>query len=491
MRKGKCDRGQPVCGWCLANDKICEYKERKKPGLRAGYGRNLERRLDQVEEKLEAQARVIEILSSRNGNATLAVNTSLGPPGNPTLVSPATDPRSASANGAAVPQPFGPQPGTRPRAPSNAFGPQPWTDSPRASVHGSGEHVPQASPTFTNAAGGGGGRASDVVQARKGSVNDLDLPPTDLMYNLVDLYFVHINQWFPLLERRSTLERLFGSSGWEETDIILLHAISATTLRFSNDPRLNETNREEYHVCSKQKVLLYGMEHSSVEALQALAIVALNFVGSRNGGAGLNLLALIARSTVQLGLAKESHSSPALPAYMSNSTLGINVLPPPQDFIEDESRRRLFWLVYIMDRDATVATSFDFAVQESDIERKLPCKDDLFVLNKSVETKWFQSKERSGYLVNDPGTLGALSYQVELKGLLTTIHEFLKRPVDIGNLREVEKWQHTYRELDASLRDWRLNLPQEFRNIDRLLNPAHNTRPVSPAWVMLQATYYT
>jgi len=41
----RCDRGQPDCGWCTRNGQLCEYKERKKPGLRAGYGRELERRL--------------------------------------------------------------------------------------------------------------------------------------------------------------------------------------------------------------------------------------------------------------------------------------------------------------------------------------------------------------------------------------------------------------------------------------------------------------
>lgn len=45
QRKVKCDRGQPTCGWCLRNNQVCEYKERKKPGLRAGYGRELEARL--------------------------------------------------------------------------------------------------------------------------------------------------------------------------------------------------------------------------------------------------------------------------------------------------------------------------------------------------------------------------------------------------------------------------------------------------------------
>jgi hypothetical protein len=45
QRKVKCDRGQPACGWCTKNSQRCEYKERKKPGLRAGYGRELEAKL--------------------------------------------------------------------------------------------------------------------------------------------------------------------------------------------------------------------------------------------------------------------------------------------------------------------------------------------------------------------------------------------------------------------------------------------------------------
>ena len=48
QRKVKCDRGQPSCGWCVKNSHVCEYKERKKPGLRAGYGRELEARLGEL-----------------------------------------------------------------------------------------------------------------------------------------------------------------------------------------------------------------------------------------------------------------------------------------------------------------------------------------------------------------------------------------------------------------------------------------------------------
>lgn len=47
---------------------------------------------------------------------------------------------------------------------------------------------------------------------------DLDLPPYDLLYALVDLYFEHINSWCPIFHRRSTLDTLFGPSPLEEAD---------------------------------------------------------------------------------------------------------------------------------------------------------------------------------------------------------------------------------------------------------------------------------
>ena len=54
LRKVKCDRGQPSCGWCMKNGQMCEYKERKKPGLRAGYGRELESKLSEQAAMLSA-----------------------------------------------------------------------------------------------------------------------------------------------------------------------------------------------------------------------------------------------------------------------------------------------------------------------------------------------------------------------------------------------------------------------------------------------------
>lgn len=47
------------------------------------------------------------------------------------------------------------------------------------------------------------------------------------------------------------------------------------------------------------------------------------------------------------------------------------VLPDAGSWIEEESRRRLFWQIYILDRYATVATAFDFCLDENAIDRRL------------------------------------------------------------------------------------------------------------------------
>lgn len=321
---------------------------------------------------------------------------------------------------------------------------------------------------------------------------ELDLPPYDLLYALVDLYFEHLNTWCPILHRRTTLDTFFGPTPLEEADRMVLYAIVATTLRFSNDSRLTEQNRKRYHDSSKQKVLLYGLENSSVKALQALVILALDLVGSSNGPPGWKLLALITRSVVQLGLAVEFKSTLITPLYPSIYTLRAVTLPEAESWIEDEGRRRLFWMVYLLDRYSTLATAFDFALDDKDIDRKLPCKDEFFIKNQPVETRWFQSSnDRPDHLIRSEN-VGSFGLYVEILGILSRIHVFLKRPVDIGVLSDVEEWQATYRKLDSELTTWEFNLPTEYtyENASRAFSGSKH-KGHHCDWVQLHSVYQT
>ncbi|KAI6862717.1 hypothetical protein KC323_g5352 [Hortaea werneckii] len=501
-RKVKCDRGQPQCGWCVRNGQLCEYKERKKPGLRAGYGRELEARLDKLEGVLQTQQHVLQQLANVLPNVQTQPGAAASPAGQqthhiphaetalfmqtPNMQAPNMYPNPARYRSdlhqqqshhqhrASHDSSFGVLPGATTGADVYAAT-NPPLESPSLNIMNSG-HPSMTSPDGNNA----------VAQ-------DQDFPPYDLLYALTDLFFKHINTWCPILHRRSTLDSLFGPGSLEEADRILLHAIVATTLRFSTDPRLSEHARERYHSISKQKVLLYGLENSSVKALQALVILALDIVGNSNGPPGWNLLALITRSVVQLGLAVETTSASVSPLYPSIYTLRAMVLPEAKSFIEDESRRRLFWMVYLLDRYATISTAFEFALDDKEVDRKLPCRDDLFARNQPVETRWFSNpaNERTDYSLNKPENLGSFSYYIEVLGILSEIHRFLKKPVDIGALSDVEQWQQEYRQLDTKLNNWKFSLPGEYGNMSRLFNSNGGNKIVNCIWIMLHVTYHT
>jgi hypothetical protein len=470
--------------------------------VKAGYGRELEQRLDRLEDILQSHARILEAGFLRNASASI--------PSEHTTPQDVQIFRSNEShvghNSRAETALFLQKPasfasGTQAMDYGSSLPPPTPMQSlhndvfqhqiPMNSIQQQNMQAAQGTPAFYNTNQPPLESSSlNITQSEPDFSQDHALPPYDLLYALVDLYFKHINTWCPILHRRSTLDSLFGPSTLEEADRILLHAIVVTTLRFSTDSRLTEDRRRHYHDVSKQKVLLYGLENSSVKALQALVILALDLVGSSNGPPGWNLLALITRSVVQLGLSVETSSVSVSPHYPSIYTLRAMVLPDAKTFIEEESRRRLFWMIYLLDRYATIATAFEFALDEKEIDRKLPCRDDLWNKNQQVETKWFRTSERTEYDVEKPENLGAFSYYIEILGILSRIHKFLKKPVDISALSDVEEWQGEYRELDNMLTSWKFGLPGEYGNMAKLFQP-NGTKAINCGWVMLHATYHT
>ncbi|DAA75148.1 TPA_exp: putative C6 transcription factor [Trichophyton benhamiae CBS 112371] len=514
QRKVKCDRSQPSCGWCARNGHPCEYKERKKPGLRAGYGRELEQRLDRLEEVIQAQARLIEThiiqAQQRPGNE---VQSNQCPP-TTTLYSSPSDrsaapepspkdilyPHSTASNFPTAHRRISAvatynQEQTTSTPSDRSFN----TTSPIQLQNGlSPQKVPPPpgetqQPHFNTS--DSSSLRIPTYSSNQDSVSladhNADLPPYDLLYSLVDLFFEHINGWLPILHRRTTLDTLFGPSPLSEEDRMLLYAIVATTLRFSKDTRLNEENKKRYHDVCKQKVILYGLDNSSVTALQALVILTLDVVGTSNGPPGWKLLAVIARSVVQLGLAVEATSSLVATMFPSIYTLRANILPDSRNWVEDEGRRRLFWAAYLLDRYSTIATAFDFALDIKEVDRKLPCKDEYFVKNQPVETRFLDTHEQLE-CVSRSQYMGSFGFYMEVLGILSKIHLFLKRPVDISAITDVNQWQSTYRKLDNELTAWEYQLPKEysFAMSTRYLAPS-KSRSVHCGWIMLHAAYQT
>ncbi|KAK2808182.1 hypothetical protein FQN50_004923 [Emmonsiellopsis sp. PD_5] len=489
-RKVKCDRAEPSCGWCTRNGRECIYKERQRPGFRAGYGRELEHKINRLEAMLQLLGRRVEMhihdhdaeRAAAGGGASrpqqqLPVSAAAVSAG-PVVLTPESELRRAT------PMEVSPQ-GT----PAAAVAGYERMQYPRSSGPISVQSLVNMSALET---GGGQQQQQQPAAAGLGAARfgvEPELPPQDTLYTIVDLYFKHVNPWCPILDRKATLDRIFGSGPVlsNEADRMLVHAIVHTTLRFYRDPALTDKWREEYDAASKQRVLLYGLENTSVDALQALMILALDVLGVSDGPQSWTLLTLIVKNVMQLGLGVEKRVTLAPPGYQSAATLQEFVLPQPASWIENEGRRRLFWMTYILDRYACVAAGSDFTLDEQQTDRPLPCRYDLFSKNQPVETRWFIAPERSEITINCSENLGSFSYHCEVLRILSRIHKFLRNPIDVGSVVDVEKWQATYRELDRELDKWLYNLPDDYSRISQLCHSSPTSRISN--WIMLHAAF--
>lgn len=105
-----------------------------------------------------------------------------------------------------------------------------------------------------------------------------DLPPDDLIDDLVEIYFASIHPWIPILHVRQFREKMAIPFERQKLTTIF-HAIVSLCVRFSEDPRLSSPDvRARYSKRSRQTVILQSMESFSVENLQALVICAFDTV---------------------------------------------------------------------------------------------------------------------------------------------------------------------------------------------------------------------
>jgi hypothetical protein len=198
----------------------------------------------------------------------------------------------------------------------------------------------------------------------------LVLPPDDIVRDLINLFYIHIHPWAPILSPNP----LQFTAPWN----IIVHAIVVVTLRLSTDPRL--INKQQYRAAAKQHVLSHAIESTSIASIQALALLALDLIGSEQGPSSWGILALLTRSAVHLGLVVEEETSYSGRAP-APSLSRMSIIPPAANWQEDESRRRLFWLIFALDRYACVSTGWDFALPDFEIKRRLPCSDERWRRN--------------------------------------------------------------------------------------------------------------
>jgi hypothetical protein len=487
-RKVKCDRVEPACGACVRHNRSCVYLERQKPGSRIGFTLELEAKVNRIDALLQALGRRVEdhisqdqahalspaVSSSHASQVDALRHEQQQQQQQPHPVTPGRTPAISSPFWPPQQDATGAGPGTAGRA---------VTHTPLSAPYSNSNPHPNPAPDFPGSQRG----ASSLFPGA-------DLPPHDMVYALVDLYFKHCNTWCPILDRKTTFAIFFGSTSFEDADRVLLHAIVATTLRFLKDARLSPEMKLHYRAGSKRVVQMYAMENVSIPALRALVIICLDELGTSNGPRGWNMLAVLAQNVRQLDLFDESsvYLSAEAEDVPRTGTIRRIAAGRPESWIEDEGRRRLCWMIYLLDRYSTIATAtFDFMLDDKKMNRVLPCSYDLFSKNVPVETRSLNpTPDQHGavrYAVNKPENLGSFSYHCEILRILSRVHDFLKAPVDVSSAGDMADWRNMYRVLDGALDNWLQSLPSEYNRISALCHSDPASRVAN--WFMLHSAY--
>ncbi|KZL65071.1 C6 transcription factor [Colletotrichum tofieldiae] len=456
-KKARCSRRQP-CSACVRYNIECVYDDkRSKPGLRTGAVENLSQRVATLENMFLGQG----VLWQQVFNClTSATNNNTSSPSQDGSSNMSLNERAASLKTTLATLAEG---GESAMTTLAAF--RTKDVNTRKTVT---EETAQTTTNFE--------LASD----------DTLLPQPDVMDSLVEIYFANIHPWIPMLHVRQFRERMRDQAQRPQLSTIF-HAMVSLCARFSQDPRLGPPEeKSRYAKRCRQFVILNSMESFSVENLQALTIIAFDTIGSGRGPSAWSVVGSMTRTVEQLQLSVEDEDQPPAAKHLIKR---MAFLSPCRNWSEREERRRVFWNIFLMDRFCSIATGWNFSLTSADVKRRLPCEGGLWENGEPLETPtpYFgvadQSSGASGTLPTArpeeaaQDSLGGFAYCIEATESLSLVTSFfLQQAIDFSKPREIQVWLMKFKQLDLRLVQWKIFLPEQWReacvlNADGIMDP--------------------
>jgi hypothetical protein len=251
-----------------------------------------------------------------------------------------------------------------------------------------------------------------------------------------------------------------------DATVLLLHSIVAVTIRFCKSSQLISLS-ERQNVISRCRryVLLKAMETRTLESAEALTILAFDLVGSGSPPDKWPIIDTLTRMVERLGLQVEP---------LDNTI---------QDYIREEEKRRVYWLVYSLDRLSSMLANWKPLLQET--YRRLPCGGTFYKLEKVVRTRYFAINNvpfLPDYNPDDEeiASIGGLAYGIEATELLNLTIQCLNNHEESLSVHNIQQ----------KLLTWKQNLPSEWQ-VPRPRTAHRQTPTLDENLVLAHITYNT
>ncbi|KAA8915694.1 hypothetical protein TRICI_002137 [Trichomonascus ciferrii] len=346
-----------------------------------------------------------------------------------------------------------------------------WTAMRRLSdlERGLNEHAELLQRILGNGIGNGRSEESQVVDTTLQGGGDGEspaLPPESVLRELVYTYFDVVHPWVPVLHRRR-----FELGAFEEIEtrsdatVLLLHAIVAVTIRFCKSSQLMGLSERRNVISRCRKyVLLKAMETRTLESAEALIILSFDQIGSGSPPEKWPIIDTLTKMVERLGLQFEP---------LDNTV---------HDYIREEEKRRIYWIVFSLDRLSSMLASWKPLLQET--YRRLPCGGTFYKLEKVVRTRYFAINNMP-FPDHNPddeeiAAIGGLAYGIEATELLNLTIQCLNNHQDSPSVHNIQQ----------KLLTWKQKLPSEWQ-VPRPRTAHRQTPTLDENLVLAHVTYNT
>ncbi|KAL5346410.1 hypothetical protein ACLOAV_008681 [Pseudogymnoascus australis] len=324
-----------------------------------------------------------------------------------------------------------------------------------------------------------------------------------LLDGVVDNYFSQVHPWLPMLHENNFRQQL-AEQVYDEHLEVILHAMIVAAVRLVIRPDTPASLKRTSKLTKRSRdwVLLYAFGSLSVENLQALLIIAFDDIGRGEASSAWSIVGSLTRTVEYLQLSVEVDETDEQPLLKPCPTV-----PPCKDWTETETRRRVFWNIFNLDRLCSVMTGWNTSLTSDDVHRRLPVDGSLWRKREAVIAPYFGIWDKSAgrignsiaYLTTQyptlaqspeeehqsPGTMsnfgqntnteamssvGAFAYCVEATESMSRVTTyFLQQKVNLTDQKHIGSWLMRFKELDLRLVHWKMFLPGKWKdtNISR------------------------
>lgn len=200
----------------------------------------------------------------------------------------------------------------------------------------------------------------------------------------------------------------------------------------------------------------------------------------------------------------------------------LRLVLPTDDWTELEERRRVFWVIFMLDRFCSVSTGWNTSLTSEDVHRRLPADGGYFTREEPVTTPYFGIWNKASAKIGkslahvpaqynedepvidqiqgtspgstngiiDASKLGAFAYCIEATESLNQVSTFfLQQRINWQDKEHAVSWLTRFKELDLRLVHWKLFLPPRWK--DSNISPVTEVVDMDPNLTLAHITHNT